>query len=183
MSIITGEKVRTKTLQVTGSAYVGTRNHSRWYDASAFKLPTTAPAAAGELGSLGTLVFADSTADDNAWLTFVPPAGIDYTADALMYLYYVLPSGTPTEGAWNFLAANIADEAAANVDSAVALDDILDLPSAANALNITASTTIGAALLVLNQPTNIIVSHDYTDPFGGEVHLLGVRIDFPSIAV
>ena len=169
-------------LAVTGSVSMGSyaETKSRFITAMEMKLPSSAPATAGEQGSMGTLEFADSSADDNAFITWVVPYDCDVSADASIYVYYVLPSGTAGVGTWNFYADSFVD---GTVVAAAATDltTISDYPQGSAKTNITTQfSTIPAALIVADGIVNINIYHDVAEQFGGTVELMGVRIDYTS---
>jgi len=159
-----------------GITYAATA--SIWVPATSMKLPTSNPATASETGSMGTLKFADSSADDFAWLTIEWPANCDVTAAASMKFVYLLDSDTTeTQGQWNSTASMFADGTTIAA-AATGLDAVYDLPQTAQKVNVTTGTTIGAALIGAGAVTNIVIYHDVDDPFGDDAHLIGVLVEY-----
>lgn len=166
---------------VTGALSVGSYVATKrlFIPAMSMKLPTSNPATAAEQGSLGTLSFADSSADDHAWITIPVPDDCDASEDASLYVHYVLPSGTASEGQWNFKALGCTDGttiAAAATD----LTTVFDTPRSNAEYNVTTATTIGAALINAEGIINVDLYHDVSDQFGGAVELIGVQFEYTS---
>ena len=172
----------TAGVDVLTIAYDGTMTHagtrSLWFSAEDLKLPAANPAAAGEEDSIGTLVYVDAAADDHAWLTFIPPSDMDTSLTMEMSIYYILPSGTPTEGAWNIKAIGLDDDEAGAAATAP-LEIILDTPSAAGDWNMTSSATVPTTVTA-KDIMNFIIYHDVADPFGGTVELAGVKVTYTT---
>ena len=143
------------------------------------KLPTTNPADTAEQGSLGTLEFADSSATEHAWISWVPPADCNTSSVAYLRVYYVLPSGTAEEGQWNMVAGKFVDGTAVAA-AATEITTIFDTPQGSAKMNITTPTELAASLLADGGVLNIDLSHDINDSFGGAVELIGVRIDYTT---
>jgi hypothetical protein len=181
----TGGSTGDPDFSVDGYAkFAGTVEYSRtcslWFDAARFSFPTANPAALNEESGVKVVKFADSSADDHAWLQIVWPAHIDATQDASVYYYYVLDSNcTETEGAIKAKGSVLGDGSAVSA-AATDLTTVLDTPQDDLKLNITTACTIPAALITANEVTILDIYHDVADPFGDAMMLVGVRIDYTA---
>jgi len=151
-----------------------------WFPAQIFGLPASAPAALDEESGIETLKFADSSADDHAWLQIVWPNDCDESAAASMYIVYALDSDcTETEGEWNGLASVLGDGTTLAA-AATQITTVHDLPQDAIKLNVTTAMTIPAAQIADDSVTIVDLYHDVSDPFGDAAQLVGVYIEYTS---
>lgn len=168
-------------LSVTGAFTVGSYVATKrmFIPAMSMKLPSANPAGAAEQGSVGTLSFADSSADDHAWISIPVPDDCNPAVAASLYVHYVLPSGTAEEGTWNFQAVGYTDGttmAAADTD----LTTVFDTPRSDAEYNITTATAIPASMLNAGGIVNVVIYHDVDDQFGGTAELIGVQFEYTS---
>jgi hypothetical protein len=148
------------------------------------KLPSSAPAAASEQAIGGTITFADASADDNAMFIFQVPQ--DATPGSTFFYFaplYNLPSGTPTEGHWGVDCIAIANADADAAPSTGSAEVALDTPSADKW---DLSTAVQLPMAVSASGDEVMACnlwHDVDDPFGGTVHVAGVKVTYTATSL
>lgn len=148
--------------------------------AGEFRCAATAGCTEGEQTAKVTLVFADSSADDHAYVTWGLPDDFDLGGSFIfVQIVYNMPSGTPGEGEWDLKYVAIADD---DADAAPGSElTVLDTPAAADDWNVTSAIQIPIAAVGASDKAVVFdLYHDVSDAFGGSVEVLGLLVTYTS---